>query len=81
MAPHPKGPALDCEFKAIVLSILASITVALRIIARLKIKALGKDDWLMILGLVTIPILYFDICLTLGSFYFFFALHLGYLLL
>ncbi|EOA82779.1 hypothetical protein ACJQWK_04930 [Exserohilum turcicum] len=52
MAPHPKGPGLALVVTAIVLSILASITVALRIIARLKIKALGKDDWLMILGLL-----------------------------
>ncbi|EOD52135.1 putative cation-transporting atpase 4 protein [Neofusicoccum parvum UCRNP2] len=52
MAITPTGPALTLELVSIVLLVFSVVTVAARVVVRRTIKALGSDDWLMIIGLV-----------------------------
>ena len=46
---------------------IAIIVVSLRIYARFKIKAIGVDDWFMIIALVSMPPLYSS-CPIINSF-------------
>ncbi|KAF1965636.1 hypothetical protein BU23DRAFT_488829 [Bimuria novae-zelandiae CBS 107.79] len=58
MTVQPTGPGLTLLIVMSVCLALTTIVVALRIWARLTIKALGLDDWLMILGWVCLTFVF-----------------------
>lgn len=53
MVLRPTGPGLSLLLVSVILLAFSWITVALRMWARLKIKSLGTDDYLMFAGLVS----------------------------
>ncbi|PVH95305.1 hypothetical protein DM02DRAFT_618003 [Periconia macrospinosa] len=50
MIIHPEGPGLTLLIVISVLLSVSTVAVALRVWARLEIRAFGLDDWLMLLG-------------------------------
>jgi hypothetical protein len=54
MTISPTGPALDLFLVSVVLGALSCVAVAARLVIRKRIKGIGLDDWLMLIGLVSV---------------------------
>ncbi|ETS82339.1 hypothetical protein PFICI_04215 [Pestalotiopsis fici W106-1] len=52
MTISPTGPGLDLFLVSVILGALSCIAVVLRLVIRKRIKGIGLDDWLMLLGLI-----------------------------
>jgi uncharacterized BrkB/YihY/UPF0761 family membrane protein len=59
MAVALEGPGYVLNLVSVVLLVVAWISLILRIVVRVKIKAFGLDDWLMCLGGVLRHAFYF----------------------
>lgn len=58
MTISPTGPGLGLLLVSIILGALSVIIVAIRLVIRKRIKGIGSDDWLMLVGLVSILLEY-----------------------
>ncbi|KAM0809755.1 putative Integral membrane protein [Seiridium cardinale] len=55
MGTDPTGPGLALLLVSIIILVMSWIIVILRLIVRAGIKGIGRDDWFMVAGLVSIP--------------------------
>jgi hypothetical protein len=54
MALTPTGPAMSLLLVSAILLFFSWVMVILRMTVRIRIKAVGTDDWLMVAGLVSL---------------------------